>query len=117
MKKSEAKSRQSEERRQFSPLFRTLTSDPCILILLFLSRIMKYAVISDIHSNLDALGRVLKEIDGIGVDKIVCLGDIVGYGANPNECVEVVREGNIESVMGNHDIVACGKKEFSRPVQ
>lgn len=72
---------------------------------------MKYAVISDIHSNLDALGRVLKEIDGIGVDKIVCLGDIVGYGANPNECVEVVREGNIESVMGNHDIVACGKKE------
>ncbi|HEX3034195.1 MAG TPA: metallophosphoesterase family protein [Thermodesulfobacteriota bacterium] len=72
---------------------------------------MKYAVISDIHSNLEALSRVLQEIDEIGVDKIICLGDIVGYGANPNECVETIRERSIESVMGNHDIVACGKKE------
>ena len=72
---------------------------------------MKYAIISDIHSNLEALNTVLEEIDRIGPDKIICLGDIVGYGANPNECVEVIRERKIESIIGNHDTVACGKKE------
>ncbi len=72
---------------------------------------MKYAIISDIHSNLEALRRVLEEIDKLGVDRIICLGDIVGYGANPNECVEIIRERKIESIMGNHDIVACGGKE------
>lgn len=72
---------------------------------------MKYAVISDIHSNLEALSRVLEETDKIGVDEVICLGDIVGYGASPNECVEMLRLRKIESVMGNHDVVACGKKE------
>jgi predicted phosphodiesterase len=72
---------------------------------------MKYAIISDIHSNLEALESVLQEIDQIGVDRIICLGDIVGYGANPNECVEIIRERKIESIIGNHDTVACGKKE------
>jgi len=45
------------------------------------------------------------------VDKIICLGDIVGYGANPNECVEIIRERKVDSIIGNHDAVACGKKE------
>jgi predicted phosphodiesterase len=72
---------------------------------------MRYAIISDIHSNLEALNRVLEEIDRIGVDEVICLGDVVGYGANPNECVEAIRERKIEPVMGNHDVVACGKRE------
>ncbi|MEQ8191250.1 MAG: metallophosphoesterase family protein, partial [Candidatus Eremiobacterota bacterium] len=53
---------------------------------------MRYAVISDIHSNIDALEKVLKKIEDDNIDRILCLGDIVGYGANPNECVERVRE-------------------------
>ncbi|MDA2919567.1 metallophosphatase family protein [Desulfobacterota bacterium AH_259_B03_O07] len=72
---------------------------------------MKYAIISDIHSNLEAFERTLLEIDDIGVNWIICLGDIVGYGANPNECVDIIRERNIISIMGNHDVVACGRKE------
>jgi predicted phosphodiesterase len=72
---------------------------------------MKYAIISDIHSNLEALNTTLQEIDKQDADKIICLGDIVGYGASPNECVDMIRERKIDSVMGNHDIVTCGKKE------
>jgi diadenosine tetraphosphatase ApaH/serine/threonine PP2A family protein phosphatase len=72
---------------------------------------MRYAIISDIHSNLEALNRVLEEIDKLHVNKTLCLGDIVGYGANPNECIEIIKERNVESIIGNHDIVACGKKE------
>jgi len=72
---------------------------------------VKYAIISDIHSNLEAFERTLSEIDDIGVNWIICLGDIVGYGANPNECVDIIRERNIISIMGNHDVVACGRKE------
>jgi predicted phosphodiesterase len=72
---------------------------------------MNYAVISDIHSNLEAFERTLSEIDGMGVDKIVCLGDIVGYGASPNECLDIVRERQLTSVIGNHDMVACGRGE------
>ena len=61
---------------------------------------MKYAIISDIHSNLEAFERVLLEIDRIGADRIVCLGDIVGYGADPNECLEIVRERQVACIMG-----------------
>lgn len=72
---------------------------------------MKTAVISDIHSNLEALETVLKKIKEISVDSVYCLGDIVGYNANPNECVEIIRKENIPCVMGNHDRVACGIEE------
>ena len=69
---------------------------------------MKYAIISDIHSNLEAFTSVLDAIDAEGVEDIVCLGDIVGYGADPNRCVEIIKERNIPSIIGNHDAVACG---------
>jgi predicted phosphodiesterase len=52
---------------------------------------MRYAVISDIHSNLEAFEAFLKSAVSLSIDKTVCLGDIVGYNANPNECVELVR--------------------------
>jgi predicted phosphodiesterase len=69
---------------------------------------MRYAIICDVHSNLEALEAVLAEIKRQGVDKTVHLGDIVGYNINPNECVEILRSENIESIMGNHDAAACG---------
>lgn len=64
---------------------------------------MRVAVISDIHANLPALEQVFTVIDQIGVDRILCLGDIVGYGAFPNECVALVRERCAAVVRGNHD--------------
>ncbi|MDH4164736.1 MAG: metallophosphatase family protein, partial [Nitrospirota bacterium] len=69
---------------------------------------MRYAIISDIHGNLEAFQAVLKRIDELGVDRTLCLGDIVGYGADPNACVGIIRSMNIPSVMGNHDQVAFG---------
>lgn len=72
---------------------------------------MKYAIISDLHANLEALTVVLDAIDAIGVDKTVCLGDVVGYNASPNECADIVRARNIPTVCGNHDAVACGIEE------
>ncbi len=66
----------------------------------------KIAIISDIHANLPALRTVLEDIDNRGIETIVCLGDIVGYGPNPNECCAIIRERNIPSLMGNHDKVA-----------
>lgn len=64
---------------------------------------MKRAVISDIHSNLEALTAVLADIDSQGVDEIFCLGDVVGYGPNPRECVDLVRQRCKVCLLGNHD--------------
>lgn len=67
---------------------------------------MRLAIISDIHSNLEALQSALAAIDKESVDEIVCLGDIVGYGANPNECLHLVRERCSTILLGNHDAAA-----------
>jgi predicted phosphodiesterase len=64
---------------------------------------MKYAIISDIHSNLEALTKALEIIDQRSVDEIICLGDIVGYGANPNECIALIRQRCSIVIKGNHD--------------
>ncbi|HOJ33119.1 MAG TPA: metallophosphoesterase family protein [Candidatus Hydrogenedentes bacterium] len=72
---------------------------------------MRYAIISDLHANLEALQAVLNKIDTLGIDQVVCLGDVVGYNASPNECVDIVKERNIPTVCGNHDAVACGLEE------
>lgn len=69
---------------------------------------MRYAVISDIHSNLEALTASLGAIDSLKADSIVCLGDLVGYNANPNECLDIIRRKNIQCVMGNHDSRVAG---------
>jgi predicted phosphodiesterase len=68
---------------------------------------MKVAVISDIHGNLHALEAVFADISRYTVDEIWCLGDIVGYGAFPSECVELVRERCSVVLSGNHDLAAC----------
>jgi diadenosine tetraphosphatase ApaH/serine/threonine PP2A family protein phosphatase len=69
---------------------------------------MRVAVISDIHSNLHALEAVLADIQAEAPDEVWCLGDIVGYGAQPNECVDAVREAVRLSLSGNHDLAVLG---------
>ena len=69
---------------------------------------MRYAIISDIHANLEALTAVLRAADEAQVQRIVCLGDLVGYYADPNGVVELIRQRGIPCVRGNHDSVAAG---------
>jgi predicted phosphodiesterase len=71
---------------------------------------MKYAIFSDIHSNLEALKAVLADIKRQKVDVAICLGDIVGYGPNPAECLELIRDMKCPTVRGNHDHHAAQKK-------
>ena len=63
----------------------------------------KLGFFSDVHGNLEALTAILKRLDQLSCDLLVCLGDIVGYGANPSECIQIIRERDIPCVMGNHD--------------
>lgn len=64
---------------------------------------MKYGIFGDIHGNLEALEAVLADMEEQGVTHLLCLGDLVGYGANPAECLEVVRALGCPVVRGNHD--------------
>jgi diadenosine tetraphosphatase ApaH/serine/threonine PP2A family protein phosphatase len=64
---------------------------------------VKRAIVSDIHGNIEALQAVLEDIDREGVETIVCLGDVVGYGPNPCECVKLVRDRCGLVILGNHD--------------
>src|SRR3974377_1072175 len=64
---------------------------------------MKFAIIADIHANLDAFPVVRDEIKQQKCAHYVCLGDVVGYNANPKECLDIVRKMNIPCVKGNHD--------------
>lgn len=66
----------------------------------------RIALLSDIHGNLHALEAVLQEVERLGVDRAVCLGDTVGYGAFPAECVRLLRSHDIHGVLGNHDFYA-----------
>jgi predicted phosphodiesterase len=70
---------------------------------------MRIAIISDIHSNLPALEAVLNKIDELKADTIHCLGDVVGYGPYPNECVDLVRTRCLFTVKGNHDSGVVGE--------
>jgi len=69
---------------------------------------MKIALISDIHSNFDALRSVLDYGQTQGVDQYVCLGDVVGYGADPNPCCDLLRQVCVATLMGNHDAAVIG---------
>lgn len=69
---------------------------------------MRWALISDIHGNREALDAVFYSIDSKKADSIICLGDIVGYGADPNYCVEEVQKRVEIIIIGNHDHAAIG---------
>lgn len=70
---------------------------------------MKIGILADIHSNLEAFEAVLSELEKQEIEKIWHLGDIVGYGPNPNECIELIRKREIISLAGNHDLAIIGK--------
>jgi len=71
---------------------------------------MRYAIIADIHANLAAFKAVLDHIERRGgVEEVLCLGDVVGYGPDPRQCVELLRQRNHVCVAGNHDWAAIGK--------
>lgn len=72
---------------------------------------MKYAILGDIHANLEALQAVLEDARNEGVTHYACVGDLVGYAANPRECVEIIRKMDCPVVKGNHDEYASNDDE------
>ena len=74
---------------------------------------MQVAVFSDIHANQAALEAVLRDADEVGVDELWCLGDVIGYGASPDECVELVRERCDACLVGNHDLAVLDELDTS----
>jgi diadenosine tetraphosphatase ApaH/serine/threonine PP2A family protein phosphatase len=74
---------------------------------------LRLAILSDIHSNLPALESVLDEIEAASVDETWCLGDVVGYGAQPNECASLARERCELCLVGNHDLAALDELDIS----
>ena len=75
---------------------------------------MRTAVIADIHSNMEALQAVLRDLEERGgADEVWCLGDIVGYGPDPRECINILRQRHALCVAGNHDWAAIGKLDTS----
>jgi diadenosine tetraphosphatase ApaH/serine/threonine PP2A family protein phosphatase len=75
---------------------------------------MTTVLLSDIHANLEALQAVLVEIDARRPRRVLCLGDVVGYGASPNECLDLVRSRCDVVLLGNHDAAASGGPEAAR---
>ena len=71
-----------------------------------------YGLIADIHGNRVALDAVLGELERLGVERILCLGDIVGYHAEPNECIRILKKRPIESIIGNHDLISIRRLGF-----
>ena len=74
---------------------------------------MRLAILSDIHSNLPALEAVLEDIAGGEVDETWCLGDVVGYGADPDPCADLVAERCSLCLVGNHDLAVLGELDIS----
>ncbi len=74
---------------------------------------MRYAILSDIHGNLEALEAVVEACRYQHIKKIFCVGDTVGYGANPKECLDFLRKYKITSVAGNHDWAVGGRLDAS----
>ena len=74
---------------------------------------MRAAVLSDVHANLPALEAVLESIEAAGVDELWCLGDVVGYGAQPDACTQLVAERCDACLVGNHDLAVLGALDVS----
>lgn len=70
---------------------------------------MRYGILGDIHGNYDALEAIIADLEKEKVDNLLCVGDIVGYGAEPSKCIETVRRLNCTSVAGNHDYAVAEK--------
>jgi predicted phosphodiesterase len=73
---------------------------------------MRIGIFSDIHSNLEALKAVVELYQGLNIDMFVCLGDVVGYGADPNACCDIVKGMAKFTVVGNHDAAVSGRMDY-----
>ncbi len=74
---------------------------------------MRYGILSDTHANIEALETVLKAYESEKIDKYICLGDTVGYGASPNEACNLMRSLVAQAVLGNHDAAVAGRMDYS----
>ena len=74
---------------------------------------MRLGIFSDVHANIEALSAVMAGFQSQEIDEYYCLGDVVGYGASPNECADVVRETARVTILGNHDAAVAGRMDYS----
>ncbi|MFH1732383.1 MAG: metallophosphoesterase family protein [Planctomycetota bacterium] len=74
---------------------------------------MRYAVLGDIHSNWDAFRAVLKDMEDKEIERRLCVGDVVGYGAEPRKCIRAVHENEFACVVGNHDQAVIGRLDVA----
>lgn len=74
---------------------------------------MRYGIVSDTHGNREALEAVLAQLDREQVDELICLGDTVGYGADPNACCDIIRRRARHTILGNHDAAVAGRMDYS----
>ena len=73
-----------------------------------------YGVLGDIHGNVEALQAVLEELDARRVRRILCVGDVIGYNADPDRCVELLARRGADTIAGNHDLIGTGRLGFQR---
>ena len=74
---------------------------------------MRLGIFSDVHANIEALSAVMEAYRQETVDEYYCLGDVVGYGASPNECADIVRQKAKVTILGNHDAAVAGRMDYS----
>jgi diadenosine tetraphosphatase ApaH/serine/threonine PP2A family protein phosphatase len=74
---------------------------------------MRLGIFSDVHGNLEALNAVIEAYRSENIDRYICLGDTVGYGASPKECCDLVRPLAAVCVLGNHDAAVAGRMDYS----
>jgi diadenosine tetraphosphatase ApaH/serine/threonine PP2A family protein phosphatase len=74
---------------------------------------MRLGIFSDVHANIEALSAVIERFRHESIDKYFCLGDVVGYGASPNECADLVRRVAEVTILGNHDAAVAGRMDYS----
>ncbi|MCA9613150.1 MAG: metallophosphoesterase family protein, partial [Myxococcales bacterium] len=74
---------------------------------------MRLGIFSDVHANIEAMSAVMRAFEDEEIDEYYCLGDVVGYGASPNECADLVRETAKVTILGNHDAAVAGRMDYS----
>jgi predicted phosphodiesterase len=84
-----------------------------VMSLRYSARLVRLAILSDIHANLPALEAVLADVESAGLKELWCLGDVVGYGADPDQCTSLVAERCTLCLVGNHDLAVLGELDDS----
>lgn len=74
---------------------------------------MRLGIFSDVHANIEALSAVMEAYRSESIDEFYCLGDVVGYGASPNECADIIRNQAKVTILGNHDAAVAGRMDYS----